>query len=140
MPTKDKNSVSYFLGIDYGRSNVGLALADSETRMAFAHETLKNDKDLLQKIAELVEQKNVKQIIIGIPSYVFNKEAELEIKDFGELVEKTIKIEVFYQNEMFTTKTAHNNLIEKGVKGIKKFDDQESARIILAEWLENHQK
>lgn len=138
MLTKEKNSTSHFLGIDYGRSNVGLALADSETRMAFARETLKNDKDLLQKIAEIVEQKNVKKIIIGLPSYAFDKKTEFAAKDFGELIAKTLKIEVFYQNEMFTTKIAHSNLIERGVKGIKRFDDQESARIILAEWLENN--
>jgi RNase H-fold protein (predicted Holliday junction resolvase) len=45
-----------------------------------------------------------------------------------------MKIE--YQEEMFTTKQAQRNLIEKGVKGIKKFDDQEAARIILQGWLD----
>jgi RNase H-fold protein (predicted Holliday junction resolvase) len=37
---------------------------------------------------------------------------------------------------MFTTREAQRNLIEKGVKGIKKYDDQEAARIILQNWLE----
>jgi len=38
---------------------------------------------------------------------------------------------------MFTTKIAETNLAEKGIKKIKKYDDQEAARIILQEWLNN---
>ena len=46
MSIDKKNlNISHYLGIDYGKSNVGLALADSETKMAFAYKTLKNDKN-----------------------------------------------------------------------------------------------
>ena len=41
-----------------------------------------------------------------------------------------------YQNEMFTTKIAHERLIEKGVRNIKAHDDEEAARVILEEWLD----
>lgn len=123
------------MGIDYGKANVGLAMADSETRMAFACDTLKNDKNLLQKIAEIVERENVKIIIVGVPSYINRKGVKYEGEKIGEIFEKELKVKVYYQNEMFTTKMAQANLIEKGVKGIKKHDDEESARIILQEWL-----
>jgi len=45
-------------------------------------------------------------------------------------------MEVEYQNEMFTTKIAQANLMEKGIKSIKKYDDMEAARIILQSWLD----
>lgn len=132
------SKISHYLGIDFGRSNVGLALADSETKIAFTHKTLKNDKDLLQNIAEIIAKENVKKVIIGIPSYINKETIEHEAKKLGKLIEKTVKVKVFYQNEMFTTKMAQANLIEKGVKGIKKHDDEEAARIILQEWLDNN--
>jgi len=43
---------------------------------------------------------------------------------------------VEYQNEMFTTKMAQANLIERGEKGVSQHDDEEAARIILQEWLD----
>lgn len=132
------SKISHYLGIDFGRSNVGLALADSETKIAFAHKTLKNDKDLLQNIAEIIAKEKVKKVIIGMPSYINKETIEHEAEKLGKLIEKTFEVEVSYQNEMFTTKMAQANLIEKGVKGIKKHDDEEAARIILQEWLDNN--
>jgi putative transcription antitermination factor YqgF len=135
----NKANISHYLGIDYGASDIGLALADSETRMAFAYGKLKNDKNLLQKIAEIVEKENAETIIIGIPSYINRDDVKYEGERIGEIIKEKLKMNVHYQNEMFTTKMAQANLIEKGVKGIKKHDDEEAARIILQEWLDrNH--
>lgn len=132
------------LGIDYGATDVGLALADSETKIAFAYATIRNDKNLLQKIAEIARRENVEKIIIGIPSYVNRREIEYEGEKLGKFIRNILpETEIFYQNEMFTTKMAQDNLIARGTKGVKKFDDQEAARIILQEWLDkekNHEE
>jgi putative holliday junction resolvase len=137
--------ISHYLGIDYGKADVGLALADEETKMAFIYKTLKNDKNFLQNLAEIVEKENVKMIVIGIPQYNIKYDAD-PVKSqgdngarrLGKWIENNLKVEVAYQNEMFTTKMAQANLIEKHVKGIKRYDDQEAARIILQEWLDNN--
>ena len=139
MSIDKKNSeISHILGIDYGKSNVGLALADTETKMAFAYSTIKNEKDLRNNLLEIIEKENIRKIVIGIPSYSTQGSVEKEAGELGEFLKNTLEIEVFYQNEMFTTKMAQNNLIEKGMKGVNKFDDQEAARIILQEWLDNN--
>jgi putative holliday junction resolvase len=128
---------SHILGVDYGASKVGLSLADTETRIAFAYTTLKNDKGLLQSLAKIIKKESVGKIIIGVPAYVNRKEAIYAGEMFGELVKKALPdMEIEYQNEMFTTKMAQANLIEKQVKSVKKFDDQEAARIILQSWLD----
>ena len=132
--------ISHILGIDYGKTNVGLALADLETKMAFAYNTIKNSKDLAENLTEIIKKENVSKVVIGIPEYrgnAVNRVSE-EAKELGEFLKNTLKIEVFYQNEMFTTKMAQANLKEKGMKGVNKFDDNESARIILQEWLDNN--
>ena len=132
--------ISHFLGIDYGKTNVGLAMADNETRMAFAFNTLKNDKNFENNLSKIIEKENVSKVVIGIPEYHKEKKSRVseEAGKLGEFVESNFGIQVFYLNEMFTTKMAQNNLIEKGMKGVNKFDDQESARIILQEWLDNN--
>jgi len=142
--------MSMFLGIDYGKSKVGLAMADSETRLAFAYGTLDNDKNLLQKLAEIVGKENISKVIIGIASYIHPVKSPMQrrglpLAEFnrvnpserlGKFLKNKLKIEVEYQEEMFTTRQAQRNLIEKGVKGVKKFDDQEAARLILQGWLD----
>jgi len=138
MSIHSQNSakISHYLGIDYGKSDVGLALADTETKIAFAYAVIKNSKNFLQKLAEIIEKENVRIVIIGIPSYVNRQEVIYDAERLGKFLEENLKVKVEYQNEMFTTKMAQAKLIEKGVKGIKKYDDQEAAKIILQEWMD----
>ena len=133
----EENKIKNYLAIDYGQSKVGLAMADGETKIAFAYETLDNDRNFFQKMAEIIEEENVRTVIIGIPTYVNREEVEYEGEKLGKKLKESLPfIEIEYQNEMFTTKIAHENLIKRGIKGIKKYDDQEAARIILQSWLD----
>lgn len=125
-----------YLGIDWGAVNVGVAIADGETKVALAYGILKNDKHLLEKLGEIVSKENITDVIIGIPSYINRKEVEYEGEKLGKLIEKLFSVNVVYQNEMFTTKIAQARLIELGEKKVSKRDDAEAARIILQEWLD----
>jgi putative Holliday junction resolvase len=125
----------HILAIDYGESKVGLALADRETKIPFAYNTIENDKHLLVKIGEIIAEKNVDTVILGIPAYINRKSVEYIQEKIGKIIASEFPVKVEYQDETFTTKMAHANLIQKGVKGIKKYDDQEAARIILEGWL-----
>lgn len=128
------------MGIDYGKAKVGLAIADSETRMAFAYGTLDNNKELFQKLAEIIQKEGIKKVIIGVPGfrnkgYMGNGEM---YRGFGESLKKILpEVEINYADEMFTTKMAQANLIEKGARGISRQDDKEAARIILQAWLDH---
>jgi putative transcription antitermination factor YqgF len=131
--------VSHYLGIDSGRSEVGLSLADTETRMAFGHGKMKNDKDLIQKIAAVIAEESVSVVVIGIPTHMNQKSGEYDGEKLGQLIQEAVPgIQIEYQNEMFTTKMAQSNLMQGGKKNIKDLDDEESARIILQEWLDKN--
>ena len=137
IDSQNNQETSHFLGIDFGTSKIGLALAENVTKIAFAYDTLKNDKSFFQKLAGIIKKENVNKIIIGIPSYVNKESVEYEGEKLGRLIEKAFpEMKIDFQNEMFTTKMAENNLIARGVRGIKNFDDQEAARIILQSWLD----
>jgi putative Holliday junction resolvase len=127
-----------YLGIDWGKSKVGLAFSDGETKIAFPYVTLKNDKRLVDEIVNIVDDLKITDVVIGVSDSVKYKKEFKEEKKLGDTLEARAEISVKYQSEMFTTKTAEANLIEKGVKKIKRFDDEESARIILQEWLDNN--
>lgn len=53
------------MGIDYGTKRVGVALSDESGVMAFPHIVLDNDGELLEKLEKLIEERGVKEIIIG---------------------------------------------------------------------------
>ena len=135
--SQNNPKTSRILGIDFGKAKIGLALAEYETKMAFAYATLPNDKNFLENLAEIIKKENISKIIIGIPSYISREKAEYEGKELGKLIKNIFpEIKIEYHNEMFTTKMAQANLIEKGARSIKKYDDIEAARIILQSWLD----
>lgn len=126
-----------FLGIDWGAVDVGIAVADPETRIALTCTTLRNDEQLLQRIAEIIEREDIGTVVIGIPSHVNRVAVEYEGEKLGKLLAAFLpELRIAYQDEMFTTKMAQHNLIERGMKNVSKHDDEEAARIILQEWLD----
>jgi putative Holliday junction resolvase len=126
--------IKYYLSVDYGQSKIGLAIADSETRIAFAYDTIKNDKDLLQNILDIVRKEKIETVVIGVPK----RTGDNKVAYAGEKLGKALgekEIDVVYQDEIYSTKIARENLKEKGFKNINRFDDEEAARIILDSWM-----
>lgn len=131
--------ISHYLGIDFGTAKIGLALADAEMKMAFIYQNIANDKKMMGNLAEIVKKENVKKIILGKPGKLGGSglvQKSFDIEEIGKKIEKELGVPVAYQEEMFTTKMAEANLKERGAKDIRKYDDQEAARIILQSWLD----
>jgi len=53
------------MGIDYGTKRVGVALSDESGTMAFPHIVLDNDNKLLERLEKIIEERGVKEIVIG---------------------------------------------------------------------------
>lgn len=134
--SSNSTETSHFLGVDFGKAKIGLALADSETRMAFAYDTLKNDKEFLSKLGAIIEQENVKTIVMGVTRFGGDSKNADEKIEFGEMIERKLGIAVMFEDEMFTTKMAQENIKMRGGRDIAKTDDKEAARIILQSWLD----
>lgn len=128
--------LSSFLGIDFGKSKIGLAVADGETKIAFALITLVNNKEFLAKLQEIIERENVKTIVIGITRHEKDQKSVDEKIAFGTMIERKFGITVMFQDEMFTTKMAQANIKLQGGRNIAKDDDKEAARIILQSWFD----
>ncbi len=128
---------SSFLGLDFGRAKIGLALADWETKMAFALGALKNDRQLQAKLKKIILENKVGKIVIGKTKHEKDLQSSEEKLKFGKELENKLGISVEFFEEMFTTKMAHENLKMHGGKKLAQFDDQEAARIILQSWLDS---
>jgi putative Holliday junction resolvase len=134
MP-ENSTKTKYYLGVDYGQSKIGLAIADSETQIAFAYDTIKNDKDLLQNVLDIVRKEKIETVVIGVPKRTGDKKVAYAGEKLGKALGEK-EIDVVYQDEIYSTKIARENLKEKGLRDINRFDDAEAARIILGSFLQ----
>ena len=130
------NEKANYLGLDWGSAKVGAALAHGETRVALPYATLQNDKDLIHRLGEIIAAEDVGTTVIGLPHYAPHTQEESAGQKLGQALVRHFGVRVEYQDEMFTTKMAQANLIERGEKSVSKQDDEEAARILLQEWLD----
>ena len=124
-----------YLGLDSSASKVGVALAHEETRLALAYGVFNNDEHLVENIGALIEKEVIGTVVIGVHKKgVFEKEHQSE--QLGELLALRFGIAVEYQDEMFTSKMAQQNLIAQGQKNVSAHDDAEAAKILLQSFLD----
>jgi putative transcription antitermination factor YqgF len=129
------NDAKNYLGLDWGSSKVGVALAHEETGIALPYGVLKNDEKLLEEIGALLQKEEVGTVIIGIHKSDTYK-GDHEGEKLGKRIAERFEVAVEYQDEMFTSKMAQSNLIAQGYSQVSSQDDTEAARIILQSWLE----
>lgn len=124
-----------YLGLDWGKAKIGVALAHEETRLALAYGVLLNDDKLLDALGALFEQEEIGTVVIGVhKSDAYQGEHEGE--KLGKKIAERFSVVVEYQDEMFTSKMAQQNLISKGYNQVSTHDDAEAASILLQSWLD----
>ena len=132
------------VGLDVGTKRIGVARADSSTRIAIPVGTLAVDGKEFETLKKLADKLNTKYFVIGLPRNNSGKEtAQSDIsKNFAKNLEKTIPgIKVCFQDESLTSVEAEKRLMEKAKKTGKMYKkgevDAEAATIILQDFLEN---
>lgn len=127
--------MSNYLGLDWGKAKIGVALAHEETRLALAYGVFPNDSKLLDALEALFEQEEIGTVVIGVhESDTYQGEHEGE--KLGKKMAERFGVRVEYQDEMFTSKMAQQNLISKGYTDVSAHDDAEAASILLQSWLD----
>jgi len=105
------------LALDYGRARIGLALADSEARIAAPHDTLErvNRNEDMRRLRELVHEHNVTQIVVGLPLRLDGSRGDMaeETTRFANRLRKQIGIPVAMMDERLTSWEAERILEEE---------------------------
>ena len=127
------------MGIDYGDSRVGVAITDALCITAQGLETIHhngNDKIVLRRLEELVNQYEIDTIVIGMP-YRLNGDADDRVEVTKKFIQKLKckfnKIKIEQMDERLTTVAAHKTMNFLDIKKTKKKDlvDTISAVYIL---------
>lgn len=105
------------LALDYGRARIGLALADSEARIAAPHNTLErvNRNEDMRRLRELVRDHNVTQIVVGLPLRLDGSHGDMaeETTRFANRLRKQIAVPVAMMDERLTSWEAERILEEE---------------------------
>src|SRR4051812_39577963 len=95
-----------WLGVDYGDTRIGLALSDELVFLAHPIATLANDPSAIATIREMVAQKRVTGIVVGVPRNMngtFGPSAD-KAKRFGEELRKELPEQrLVFWDERLTT-------------------------------------
>jgi putative holliday junction resolvase len=131
------------LALDFGSKRIGLALSDPLLIFAYAYKTILNDDKLWYNLDQVIKEKEVVKIILGIP---YQENGNLSsnapvILKFKDALTKRYSLEIIEWDESQTSERAREIIIQT-VPGKKKrkdkgLVDRGSASIMLQEYLDS---
>jgi putative Holliday junction resolvase len=135
--------VNRLLGIDHGRRRIGLAIAETETGLAFARPALRRHgrgRDLAF-IAELAHAEGITTVVVGLPLNMDGSEGAQasEVRRFGALLVEQ-GLDVVFSDERLTSWAAGEELAAAGRRASRASGELDSAaaRLLLQQYLDAH--
>lgn len=134
-----------FLGFDFGKRRIGVAVGQGTTRTASALTTVSNGAEPdWQAISKLVLDWRPAGLVVGLPVDEEGQDTKMSglATDFGRALESRYKIPVFYMDERLTSSEAGGQFVEARAQGrARRKDigrlDAVAAKIILENWLQS---
>ena len=130
------------LGIDFGTKRVGIAVSDSEQRIAaplgsIARSSAKGDAVALSRF---VEENAAVGLVVGLPVHMSGDEGKKakQAREFGAWAGRTTGLPVAYWDERHTSTVAEGYLLSAGVSEKKRKTrlDAVAAQIMLQAYLD----
>jgi putative holliday junction resolvase len=124
------------LGVDPGDARIGVARSDPTGFLATPVETVRRGKGDLARIARLVRDEEVVEVVVGLPRSLSGTEgpAAAKSREFAQrLAARIAPVPVRLQDERLTTVSAEAMLRSRGKKGAERraVVDQAAAVLIL---------
>ncbi len=131
------------LAIDYGERRVGLALSDELGIIASGIGTVDNDASLMNRLLELLREREVARIVVGLPLTLTGAEGTVAkmVYSFAEQLRTASHLPVELIDERFTSSMAAQAIRDMGVGKKKRRDkgkiDEVAAIILLQGYLDS---
>ena len=126
-----------YLGIDYGRARIGVAVGDDETNMAFPRPIFEttDETEMVRGLSALAAEEGAGEIVMGLPSLIQGIDSAIraEIMALRDRIKTESGIPVHLEDEMFTTKIAREHTKQSAV-------DSAAAALILQSFLDKRMR
>lgn len=133
--------MSRIIGLDHGAKRIGVAVGDTETKMAFAREAIRRSslaRDV-EKVTELTAAEAAQLVVIGLPLRMDGSEGDQAglARSFGDAL-AAAGIQIAYADERLTSWEAHQQLQASGRRPTRMSGELDStaARLILQQYLD----
>lgn len=131
------------LGLDWGQSRIGAAVSDELGIAAHFADTIERDGQELDRIADLVRQRGVERIVVGMPLRMDGTDGvqARKVRGFMKRLRKCLPdVAVEEQDERLTSAQAHRALseMEASMRRRRADVDGMAAQIILQRYLDRH--
>ena len=135
------------LAIDFGTKRFGIAVSDELGIFAFARGVLENSPTIVQQIVDTARREGVAKVIMGLPKSLKNEDSDMtrQVRLFGEKLQQRLETEEIafeFRDERLTSVIANANIAMSGLgkkkKENKSLRDEEAARILLQDYLDQH--
>lgn len=122
------------LGIDYGRSKIGLAIAEGNLADPIKVIKYSDTKILVDQLIKFIEENKIEKVIFGVSEGEMGKES----KNFSQNFAKLVKIPVETFDETLSTQDAQRMSREAGIGQKKRhqMEDAYAAAIMLQNYLD----
>jgi putative Holliday junction resolvase len=134
---KSIGNKSRLLGIDPGKKRIGLAISDEDKLVSTPLKTIlkKKNFDLIKEIKEIIEENNIKGIVVGNPLNMDGSKgsSSQSSNDFTRNLSNNISIPVTMWDERLSSEGAFKLSANIGLNTSKKIKklDQNAASFIL---------
>ncbi|MGE4556685.1 MAG: Holliday junction resolvase RuvX [Desulfovibrionaceae bacterium] len=131
------------LGVDYGMKRVGLALSDSEGRLALPYRVIERTtrEALFGVLAEIVKKEGVEAVVVGLPLSLDGEEtlSSRQCRNFAASLARRTGLPVSLMDERLTSAEAERSLMQAGCNSRKrrKSLDAHAAALILRTHLDH---
>ncbi len=132
------NALVSIVAIDYGARRIGIAVSDSGV-VATPHSVLRNEGDVLEKIAAIGRDLDADLFVVGIARRATATAGERRFRDFAERLRQKTGREVVLWDEALTTVEAAERLRAAGRKrrDAERTIDMHAAAVILQSYLDD---
>lgn len=130
------------MAIDLGAKRIGIAVSDSGV-VASPHSVLRNEGDVVEKLARLAGELDAEELVVGIPKRTHaspvNERSEQKYRDIAEaLRQRTCKPVVLWDESLSTVEAMERlRAAGKNRREAQKDIDMHAAAVILQSYLDD---
>jgi putative Holliday junction resolvase len=129
-----------FLSLDVGKVRIGLAMANSISKLPSPVTTLPNDQDFLVELNKLISENQINELVVGLPKSLEGNDTDQTIwlREFYENLKTKLDIPIHLENEALSSVRAETELKNIGRVYSKEDVDALAACFILDDFIKNN--
>jgi putative Holliday junction resolvase len=135
------NPAVSIMAVDFGAKRIGVAVSNSGI-LATPHSVLRNEGDIVGRLAALADELEASTIVIGIPRRQYRDPREEAFHDLAEKLRQKTCREVVLWDEALTTVEAAERMREAGRsrRDAQRDIDMVAAAVILQSYLDEQSR